>query len=200
MTSESGAIKRIEIVPATGERWADLKALFGARGACQGCWCMFWRMARAEFNRTSEERHQAALRALVDGDESPGLLAYDGGKVVGWISIGPRERYLALENSRNLKRLDVQSVWSVVCFYVSKTHRRKGLMAALLKGALDYARTHGAKIVEGYPLDMDSPRLAGQKLRGTSGYMGVASVFKAVGFVEIKRASNTQVVMRYTIE
>lgn len=209
MTSETDAMKRIEIVPATGERWADLEALFGARGACQGCWCMWWRMARAEFNRAGEEGRKAALRGLLEGQQdvnpalqeqlAPGLLAYDGGKAVGWISVGPRAQYLALENSRSLRRLDDQPVWSVVCFFVNKTHRRKGLMKALLKAAVDYARAHRAKIVEGYPLDMDSPKLAGQKLSGSSGFMGMVSAFKIAGFIEAKRASNTQVVMRYTI-
>jgi len=110
MTSKSGALKKIEIVPATGERWADIKTLFGARGACQGCWCMFWRIARAGFAKASGAGNRAALQELVLAHQVPGLLAYAGGQVVGWCSIGPREQFRALENSRLLKRVDDQPV------------------------------------------------------------------------------------------
>lgn len=87
------------------------------------------------------------------------------------------EQYAALENSRILKHVDDQPVWFVVCFYVAKA----------------------ARIVEGYPIDMQTPKLAGQKLTSYAGYMGVASVFRDVGFVEVGRASETQLIMRYTL-
>lgn len=73
-------------------------------------------------------------------------------------------------------------------------------MKALLSGATDYARSQGAGIVEGYPLDTQHPRLAGQKLTSYSGYMGIASVFRAVGFVEAGRASETQLIMRKSLD
>ncbi len=91
-------------------------------------------------------------------------------------------------------------MWSIVCFYVAQTARRSGLMAALLRGAVAYARQQGAYIVEGYPVDLQTPPMSGKNLTGYSGYMGLASVYRDAGFVEIGRASETQLIMRYTTD
>ena len=30
------------------ELWPAFEALFGEKGACAGCWCMFWRTEKGE--------------------------------------------------------------------------------------------------------------------------------------------------------
>src|SRR5690606_24036668 len=107
---------------------------------------------------------------------------------------------IALENSRILKRVDDQPVWSIVCFFVDKSARKQGLMTEMIKGAVNYAQKKGAKIIEGYPIDMQSEKLAGQKLNSYAGYMGIASAYREAGFVEAGRASETQIIMRYKIK
>jgi GNAT superfamily N-acetyltransferase len=161
---------------------------------------MFWRMERAEFNMSTGEGRKAALKEMTCAGQVPGVLAYAGGQVAGWCSTGPRESYLALEKSRILKRIDREPVWSIVCFFVARAYRRSGMLVALLRGAVDYAESQGALIVEGYPIDLETPKLVGQKLKGDAGYMGVASAFRAAGFVEVARASETQLIMRYRID
>lgn len=193
-------INLFQVFPATADRWPDLEALFGPKGAYAGCWCMNWRLKRSVYKELDDEGRKAELRNLTDTGRPPGVLAYQYGTAVGWCSVGPREEFAALETSRILKRIDDRPVWSIVCYYVAKTTRRAGVMAALLRGAVDYARQQGAQIVEGYPLDMQTPLLAGQKLTSYSGYMGIASVYREVGFVEAGRASETQLIMRYIIK
>lgn len=188
------------ILPATPERWNDLEALFGPKGACLNCWCMYWRLKRSDFNALSGAERKAALRELTTQSLAPGLLAYVDGEPAGWISIAPRQDYEALKYSRNLKPVDDQPVWSIVCFFVDKKYRKKGMTVKLLKGAMEYARLNGARVIEGYPLDLDAPKLAGYTLSGSAGYEGSASAFRTAGFVEVKRASKTQLVMRYTID
>ena len=185
----------MEILPATAERWPDLEALFG-QGGHGGCWCMFWRLKRKRFNELGTAGRKAALRDLTCEGPVPGLLAYAGGRCVGWCCVGPREGFSALENSRILKRVDDQPVWSIVCFVVARGSRRQGVLRALLQGALCYAQEQGARIVEGYPLDMQTPKLSGQNLTGYSGFMGIASAYRDAGFVEVGRASETQLIMR----
>jgi GNAT superfamily N-acetyltransferase len=185
--------------PLTGDRWDDLQALFGERGACDGCWCMFWRLPRADFRAlrgqgTKQILHQMALR-----DEVAGLLAYVDGSPVGWCSIGPRTAYLALEKSRNLKRLDDQPVWSIVCFFMDRAARNQGLMYEMIRGAVAYAKKQGAKMVEAYPTDLQAEEMAGKRLSGDEGYMGIASVFRKAGFVEARRVSETRLIMRCKI-
>jgi GNAT superfamily N-acetyltransferase len=192
----TGIPRPVEVVPATAERWADLETLFGKNGACAGCWCMFWRLSRADYKRQQGEGNKVVLRELTLGNQVPGVLATVDGRPAGWCSVGPRETYAALERSRTLKRVDDQPVWSIVCFFVARPHRRGGLMTELLRGAVEYARQQGARIVEAYPIDTQAPKLAGQKLTPLGGYMGIASAFRALGFVEVGRASETQLILR----
>ena len=182
--------------PATPERWSDLESLFGTNGANAGCWCMFWRLERAMFKKTKGEGNRQILKQVVEADEQPGILAYDESQAVGWCGIAPREKLAALENSRILKRVDDQPVWSITCFFMKKEARRRGMMEGLINAAVKHARTNGAQIVEAYPIDMQSPKLAGQTFNSYSGYMGVASVFRALGFEQVGQASETQLILR----
>ena len=145
-----------EIFSVTPERWSDLERLFGPRGACAGCWCMYWRLPSAQWERMRGEEAREQLRALVSTGARPGLLAYHGDVPVGWIAIAPREDYSRLERSRILKPVDDQPVWSTPCFFVARAHRRSGLTVRLLQAAVAYAAQHGARIVEGYPVEPKS--------------------------------------------
>ena len=191
---------KVEMHPLTEDRWNDMVVLFGTHGGYAGCWCMFWRLERAAFKQLRGEGTKEILHQMAAKDQEPGLLAYVDGKPAGWCSIGPRENYLALENSRILKRVGDKPVWSIVCFFTDKSIRRHGLMADLLRGAVAHAKKRGARIVEGYPIDMQSEKLAGQKLGSYAGYMGIASAFREVGFTEAGHASETQLIMRYKIK
>ena len=184
----------IEIHPATPERWDDLERLFGPRGATGGCWCMWWRLPRSEFDRQKGEGNREALRSLVRAGVPPGLLAYIDGRPVGWCALAPREEYGALERSRILKRVDELPVWSVTCFFVAKEHRRKGVTARLLRAAVEYAAEHGAQIVEGYPVEPRSANAPPVFI-----FTGIASSFRDAGFTEVARRSESRPIMRYQI-
>lgn len=188
-----------KIFPLTPERWVDFETLFGERGAYSGCWCMYWRMKRSEFMKTSGVERKAAIKALVDSGVVPGVLLYEDGIPIGWCSIGPREDFPPLERSKTIKRIDDQPVWSIVCFFINRKFRRRGVMTLLIKGAVAYAQSQGAKIIEAYPTDMQIPELDGKKLIGYHGFMGIASAFRRTGFMEVARASDYQPIMRYFI-
>jgi GNAT superfamily N-acetyltransferase len=200
MTTKNKTTDQIEVYPATAERWIDLETLFGKHGASDDCWCMFWRLRRKNFTQLNGEGRKAELKQRTLENQIPGLLAYVNGQVAGWCSVAPREQYLALEYSRKLKRIDDKPVWSIVCFYVNKAYRLQGIMEALIHGAVDYARQNEAKIVEAYPIDMQTSQLSGHKLTGDGGYMGIASIFRKEGFVQVGRASDTKLIMRYIID
>ena len=192
MSSPLPAVADLEVHPLTPERWADLEALFGERGAYGGCWCMWWRLTRAQFEQQKGEGNRQALRAIIESGEVPGLLAYVDGQPAAWCSIAPRERFASLERSRVLKRVDDQPVWSVVCFLVARPYRGKGLTEELLKAAVAHAARHGARIVEGYPIEPERP-----DAHPASSYLGVASTFRRAGFDEVRRHSQRGITMRY---
>lgn len=185
----------LRVVPLTSARWADLEDLFGRHGAYGNCWCMYWRVPRREFSSGTDhggEGNRHALRALVEAGRVPGLLAYFYGVPVGWCAIGPRTDFPPLNRSRTLRRVDDQPVWSIVCFFMAKGFRGKGLMGPFLRAAISWAQENGAQIVEGYPEDPGD-----QQLTGYSGYMGLVSAFEKAGFVEVERRTPRQPIMRY---
>ena len=191
MTSETASPIGLRLHPLTPDRWPDLETLFGPRGACAGCWCMWWRLPRADFERQRGEANRQALKALVDAGQVLGLLAYLGGRPVGWCAVGPRESYPALARSRILKPVDDRAVWSVVCFFVDRRNRGHGVTGALLRAAVEYARERGASIVEGYPVEPQG------RSADAFVYTGLASTFRKAGFIEVARRSETRPVMRY---
>jgi GNAT superfamily N-acetyltransferase len=184
------------IFPLTPQRWEDLEKLFGPRGADGGCWCMYWRLKQSDFNRGSGEPNKQAFKQIVDAGEVPGLLAYVGQEPVGWVSLSPREVYPKLERSRILQRVDDQPVWSIVCFFIARGYRRKGLSAALIAAAVQYASAHGACVVEGYSVEPKDVR----KYPMMYAYTGLASAFRKAGFKEVVRRSDTRPIMRYVIK
>ena len=181
--------------PLTKKRWPDFERLFGAHGAYCGCWCMYWRGTRREFGARQGEGNRKAMKKIVDSGQVPGILAYAGGEPVGWCSVGPRGDFPSLNRSPVLKPLDELPVWSIVCFYIAKGYRGKGLAQDLVRAAVGYARRNGGRIVEAYPTE---PR--GRSLAPVSSYMGVPSVFLRAGFVECARPSKCKTVMRYYIQ
>lgn len=180
--------------PLIPECWAGFEQLFGPRGACAGCWCMYWRLARSQFNEQQGELNRRNMKALVDSGNIPGILVYFGDVPVGWCSIAPRGEFSALARSRILKPIDDQAVWSVVCFFITRSHRRRGLTVELLKAAIDFARSNDARIVEGYPVE---PKEG--KAPDVFVFTGLSSAFKQAGFVEVLRRSDTRPIMRYYI-
>ena len=194
MHATSSSRPNIECHSMTPERWPDLVTLFGPHGATGGCWCLYWRLPRAQFSVQKGEGTRAALQHLVERGDIVGLLAYAQGQPVGWCAIGPRESYPVLERSRILKRVDTTPVWSVVCLFVSKAFRGQGVTTVLLRAAVAYARQHGARMVEGYPIEPKTPRIP-----AVFAWTGLASAFRQAGFVEVRRRSDTRPIMRYVV-
>jgi GNAT superfamily N-acetyltransferase len=188
-------VSDLEFYPLTAERWADFEKLFGKRGACGGCWCMWWRLKRSEFERQKGEGNRKAIKTIVDSGEVPGILAYANNQAVAWCSVAPREAYPLLERSRTLKRVDDKPVWSIVCFFTAKPFRGKGITLKLLRAALAYVSKHGGKIVEGYPVEPKEGRMP-----DAVAYTGLASTFRKAGFVEVARRSERRSIMRYIIK
>jgi GNAT superfamily N-acetyltransferase len=192
-TAEKRAAARpaYEFHPLTPNRWPDLERLFGANGACGGCWCMWWRASPSEFRRDKGAGNRRALRRLVAAGAEPGILAYDAdGAPVGWCAIAPRTEYPRLERSRILAPVDDRAVWSVTCFFIARGHRRRGLSRVLLEAAVRFAADRGADIVEGYPVET-ATRQADPFV-----WTGLASAFRRAGFREVARRSPTRPIMR----
>jgi GNAT superfamily N-acetyltransferase len=165
--------------PLRKSDWARVEALFGERGACGGCWCMAWRLAKAEWEAGRGAGNRRALKRLVESGAPLGVLALFGGRAVGWCSIGPRADFVALESKRSLATDWDERTWSVTCFFVAKDWRGRGLGPRLLEAAVRLARKHGATGVEGYPAALPK---GGGTLPAAFAWTGLPQVFECCGF------------------
>jgi GNAT superfamily N-acetyltransferase len=154
---------------------------------------MWNRLSNREFEALGRDERRATLKSIVD-DRVPGLLAYQDGKPVGWVSLGPREEFGRIQRSRVTKAVDETPVWSIVCFVIDREHRGKGVGSALLGAAVEYARERGAAAVEGYPVEPRQDRMP-----DIYAWMGLASMFESAGFAEIARRSETRPIYRKTL-
>jgi GNAT superfamily N-acetyltransferase len=121
-------------------------------------------------------------------------MAYDGNQPVGWCAIEPRENYPRLANSRVLAPVDEKPVWSIVCLFVARSCRRRGVSAQLIRAAVQHVRERGGRIVEGYPVDTKS------KQPDAWIWTGTLMAFERAGFTEAARRSKTRPVMRKTVK
>ena len=167
----------IVVVPVTPERWPEVALLMGGAAADRGCWCQYWRQSSSGYARLGEGGGRRALRAQIEGQPAPGVVAYIETEPVGWCGFGPRRDMERLVRSRTIPVVDDVPVWSIVCFLVRTGHRRRGVARALLDGAIAYARSMGAPALEAYPIDPE-----GRRLDVAFSYVGFTSMFEAAGF------------------
>jgi GNAT superfamily N-acetyltransferase len=180
----------VEVRPLTPERWPDLVHLFSRRGPrgghrnspAFGCWCMYWR----DRSLRHGEPKKRAMAGLVRAGREPGLLAYEDGAAVGWVSVAPREEYAAILASPQYRPRESgggDAVWSIVCFVVDKPVRARGIASALLGGAVEYAFARGATAVEAYPHVADE-----------RDYMGHTELYAHAGFRHVRDANKRAIV------
>ena len=181
--------------PLTPDRWEDFEAVFGPRGGTGGCWCMYWRLKHSEYEAQKGDANKQLMKGIIDSGHIPGIIAYAGDQPVGWCSVAPREEFPRLERSRILKPVDDQPVWSIVCFFIPRKHRRKGVMRQLLTAAVEYAQSRGAKIIEGYPVEPKKDITP-----DVFAWTGFAEAFREAGFEEVARRSETRPFMRYYVK
>jgi GNAT superfamily N-acetyltransferase len=177
----------VQVVPATAERFPDLALVLAPKNPDgDACWCLTYRLPSAE-NRAIRGRDRGvAVAELCARTPAPGVLGYRDGVVVGWAGVAPRSELHAFAHSRRIPHVDELPVWSVWCFRVRAGHTRRGVAAALLTGAVAFARDHGAPAIEGYPVDN-----AGQRVDRTMAYVGTRAMFERAGFT--KAADTTSV-------
>jgi GNAT superfamily N-acetyltransferase len=192
----------LQIVPATPERWGNLVRLFGRSGAYSNCWCTWWRQAGSGFADgcgNAGAGNRALLQSLVEGGQEPGLIAYRAGEPIGWVSVAPRGEFGRILRSRVLGPAGPppaadDRTWSVVCFWMPRPERGRGLATALLHAAIAHARSRGATQLEAYPVD------AGDKRRPPNAlFTGPLSLYRRAGFVEVERRSPSRPIVRLAL-
>ncbi len=166
----------IRIVPATDDRWDDVRELLGGDGEA-GCWCQAWRGFDAKALSGGRSRPELLRDQMRRGPPEPGYVAYLDGVPVGWAGVSVRTETPRLVKSRTIPAIDDLPVWVIGCFRIRPGYRRGGIASALLAGVVDAARAAGAPGVEAYPIDPD-----GRRVEVGAGFVGIASMFDRAGF------------------
>lgn len=194
-------ISDVEIVPANEASCEDLQLIFGTRGAGALCQCQRYKLDPGEsFRSFPVEERVFRLRQQTDcgyagSETTSGLVAYLDGEPVGWCAVEPRTEYSGLArvfrvpwDGRDEDKTD-ETIWAVTCLFTRPSFRKRGVSRALAHAAVDFARSHGARALESYPIvtkDVIAEEL----------HVGTRSTFAAAGLDEVSHPTKRRVVMR----
>jgi GNAT superfamily N-acetyltransferase len=175
----------ITVRPLKTDDWSTIVELFGDKGACGGCWCMWPRVPRGGklWQESKGKPNRDNFRKLIRAGRVHGVLAFAGNEPVGWCSFGPRQDFPRLETVRALKRQSRDDTWSVVCFYILPRWRGCGVATRLLEAATARAFSLGAREIEGYPVVPKKGRMP-----GVFAWTGVPALFERQGYDKLDRA------------
>ncbi len=188
----------VSIVSVADAPWDDVRTVFGTRGDPAGCWCQWFKMRHVDFKAATPQECRSLLQEQIrESDPAPGLIAYVDGEPAGWCAVEPRHRYPRLRTTKVVKEgspedQDDPSVWAVTCFVVRVEFRKRGISRTLLDAAVKHARGHGARVIEGYPVDV----AAKKKVSSADLYYGTLSTFEAAGFSVVSRPTSGRAVVQ----
>ncbi len=179
------------IRPLTSDDWPQLARLFGANGACGGCWCMWWRVPKGgkTWDEAKGAKNRDRFRRLVKAGKVHGVLAFAGEEPVGWCAFGPRADFPRIQSVKALRGEAEAATWAVVCFYIPSRWRGRGVASALLAAATKQAFALGARKVEGYPV---VPKEEDKEIPAAFAWTGVPVLFERAGYAERERPATTR--------
>ena len=187
MAAADVAPPKLQVKEVTPARWADFERLFEARGSTGYCYCMAWRATAKTPGGGTRAGRKAMMKRGIELRVPVGLLGYLGKEPVAWCSLAPFDTFRGLRKTEE----PTEKIWSVTCFFVSRAHRGQGFTRQLLDAAVRHAKKHGARLVEGYPVDPHSPSYR---------HMGFVSLFKSAGFRETGREGSRRHVMQLPLK
>jgi len=189
-------LSQLTFEPLTKKNWYNFVQLFGDKGACGNCWCMYYRLKKSDYlEGKAGDGNKDAMKEIVWNGKPAGILALYEGQAIAWCAFAPREDFIKLANSRVHKRIDNEDVWSVPCFFIDKNFRRNGISVALLKGVINYAKENGIKIIEAYPTIPTQ-----DKLPDSFAWIGLYKSFERAGFEIVDQTSKNRPMVRYYLE
>ena len=157
---------------------------------------MWPRVKGSDWKALGKDGRKRRFAAIAKKGPPPGLIAYDGDLAVGWVAVGPRPTVARFNESKTSHPVldeaapDPDKTYAITCFFSRPGHRKQGLMHELAKAAADHARKKGAEAVEACAIEPDKP------LQWGEGFVGLASVFRRLGFAEVARRSPKRPLMR----
>ena len=162
--------------PVTPDRFEDFADVINPNRRASHCWCLSHRLRLRDIEELGGGDREQAMRRLCERENPPGVVTYLDGTPVGWCNVGPRADIPRLVSSTLIRPVDDVPVWSIICLVVRGGHRRSGVTAHLIEGAVEYAASRGAPAVEAYPVAPEG------RMDTTMAFVGTRSMFDRAGF------------------
>jgi len=181
--------------PLTEDTWPDFATLVDAHnGVFGGCWCLSFH-AKGAPGRSYEQR-RAAKRELVAAGQAHAALVYLGEQCVGWCQFGSPGELPEIKNKKNYNATlaGAPPPWRLTCFFVDRHHRKQGVAAAALTGALQQIAQLGGGVVEAYP-----ENTSGNMVSPTFLHAGTLAMFEKAGFRPDRQIGKNKWVVRKTV-
>jgi GNAT superfamily N-acetyltransferase len=160
-------------------------------GVWGGCWCLSFHPKFPERGQ-SVEGNRALKQRLVNEGQAHAAVVFEGDRAVGWCQYGTPEELPSIYHRREYEAGLVEPPsYRITCFFVDRDHRREGVSAVALLGALDLIAESGGGVVEGYPQDTQ-----GEKVSASFLYNGTRSLFEQAGFAYERPKGKNHCVMR----
>ena len=140
-------------------------------------------------------QHRTEKECRVREGTAHAALVYDGGACVGWCQFGSPDELPRIKRQRAYRDgLTHLPDWRITCFFVDKGHRRKGVAAAALAGALQEIARLGGGSVESYPEEVAGRRVSASFLHNAS-----IAMFEAQGFERVRPIGKDHWVVSKTV-
>jgi GNAT superfamily N-acetyltransferase len=167
------------IEPLSPDTWPDFVALVERSGGLfSGCWCTNFHLYPDPPERR-EIGNKAFKQKLVDEGRSHAALVFDGDNAVAWAQYGTVEELPNIHHRKEWERTVAEPPdFRITCVYVDKHHRKTGLAAVAVKGALALIAEQGGGRVESYPHDIPPAK----KMSSSFIYNGTRTMYDRLGF------------------
>jgi GNAT superfamily N-acetyltransferase len=173
---------RYQIRPLDESTWPAFAALVEANGGIfGGCWCIGFHPEAADKNNQGAASHRDLKHARVRAGTAHAALVFHDEECVGWAQFGSCEEVARIKNRAAYEKGRDSALpdWRIGCCFVGKGHRRQGVAAAALAGAIELIGDLGGGSVEGYPEPADAV---------PSGFLynGAMSTYERLGFTRTR--------------
>jgi GNAT superfamily N-acetyltransferase len=191
-TDRVDAIGAVDIVPISADRVDDVLSFFDHDAFADNpqwasCYCMAHHVPGGEtgeeWGGRSWEDNRRDLAERIRSGTTKGVLAYEGGRLVGWCNASKRCEY-----PDYVRGSDDETTGVVTCFAIAPSHRGHGMARRLLDAAVERFSEDGVTAVEGHP--------ANDVSRPGSAYRGTIPLFREHGFDIVHEGERTTVLRR----
>ncbi len=167
------------IVPLSADTWDAFAALAERHnGVWRGCWCTYFHLFPDPPERKEIGERELKHRLVVAGRAHAALVT-DGDRVLAWAQFGPVAELPNIHHRKEWEKGLVRAPdFRITCLFVDRDHRRRGVAAVAVRGALALIAEAGGGLVEAYPHDLPP----GKKTSSSFLYNATRTMYEGLGF------------------